>query len=223
MISISDYFGDWKKVIDYKRLSNLINTLDPLYANTSICPDKNLVFKPFNLCPYSELKVVMIGDTPYNESDIGNGLLFGNTTNTGQLTPILERIKESVINYHLPHYAIDFDHTLTDWANQGCLLLNFSLTVETGSKSNHIDLWKPFITGLIQRLSEDNTGIIYVLFGDNAQSLIPHIGKFNYILPSKHPKDVLNDLGEYRFDIFNEINKILKNNYNSTIDWYSEL
>ena len=81
MMSISDYFGDWKKVIDYDKLSSLITTLDSLYANNSICPHKSLVFKPFNLCPYSELKVVMIGEGLILTYQIGNGLLFGVNSN----------------------------------------------------------------------------------------------------------------------------------------------
>lgn len=223
MMSISDYFGDWKKVIDYDKLSSLITTLDSLYANNSICPHKSLVFKPFNLCPYSELKVVMIGANPYNIPDIGNGLLFGVNSNNGKTMPELEKIKKDIINYTLPHYGLTFDNTLVHWANQGCLLLNYGLTVETGSKNNHIELWKPFIISLLQRLSESNTGLIYVLFGDTAHTLASHIGLFNYLFYEEHPKDILKDSEKYTFKVFNEINELLKRNQNTAIKWYNEL
>lgn len=223
MIAITDYFGDWSKIIDFRRLSSLINTLDPIYASKSVCPHKSLVFKPFNLCSYSELKVVMIGANPYNIPDVGNGLLFGINPDSGITMPELEKIKEDIINYKIPHYGVSFDNTLVSWANQGCLLLNYGMTVEIGSKRDHINIWKPFITQLLQGLSANNTGLIYVLFGETAHTLSSHIEKFNYVFLEKHPKDILKNPGEYKYEVFDQINDLLERNMGEPIQWYKEI
>lgn len=223
MNPISNYFGDWKKVINYKSLTKVLSQLDPLYAKSSICPHKNIVFKPFNLCPYSELKVVMIGANPYNIPDVSNGLLFGVNPDSKRTMPELEKLKEDIIDYSIPHYGINFDHSLESWAKQGCLLLNYGMTVETGSKSDHMYIWESFIISLLQGLTENNTGIIYVLFGDTASALRSHIGIFNYLFFEEHPKDILKNPSEYKYTVFDQINTLLKRNINKTINWYNEI
>jgi uracil-DNA glycosylase len=222
-MDISDYFGDWKKVISYKELRKIMGTLEHEYAHKEISPPKSLVFKAFHICPYSELKVVMIGLDPYPQKGIATGVLFGNyVEDDAKISPSLRVIKESAVDFSKPHNQITFDHSLETWARQGCLMINSALTVETGYTGSHTMLWRSFMTSFLQRLSEINTGIIYVLFGSIAHTFIPYLGKHNYILKYKHPAHAARTGQNYECDAFVKINQILLNNHNTTISWYYE-
>lgn len=221
---LSDYLGEWTKVISYNKVKGITETLDKEYSRKPVYPDKSLVFKAFNSCSYSDLKVVMIGQDPYPQKDIATGLLFGNNVppTCENISPSLEKIKEAVIDFTRPHGTVTFDHTLQSWAQQGCLLLNSALTVEANRPGSHTMLWRPLISDLLQRLSEINTGLIYVLFGKTAQTFIPYIGKYNYILTYNHPAYAVRMGERFECDAFTLINNIIMKNNGTEITWYQE-
>lgn len=64
-MTIEEYFGDWMKVIDRESLNNTLNKLNLEYKRKPICPTADKVFKAFELCPYNDLKVVMLGQDFY--------------------------------------------------------------------------------------------------------------------------------------------------------------
>lgn len=220
-MSIANYFGDWKKVISYSKLMSIISLLDRQYAQKPITPDKDLVFKAFNVCPYNDLKVVFIGQDPYPQKDIATGILFGNNHN-GTISPSLRVLKEAVIDYTKPHGIITFDNTLESWARQGILMINSALTVELNNPGSHTMMWRPFIITLLQNLSELNTGIIYVLFGKTAQTFAPYIGRLNYVLKYNHPAYAARMDQRFDCDAFIKINQILKRNTGTEIEWYQQ-
>lgn len=224
MTGISDYFGDWKKIIKYSTIVSLMTTLEREYSHKMITPPKNLVFRAFNACPYNDLKVVMIGQDPYPQKDVATGLLFANSLIDGKVeSPSLQMIKEVAIDYTIPYGRVVFDHSLESWAKQGCLLLNAALTVEVNHPGSHTMLWRPFMTGLLERLSETDTGIIYVLFGKTAQTFIPYINvRHNYVLSYEHPAYAVRCNREFKCNAFLEINSILKRNNDTEIAWYQE-
>ena len=119
----------------------------------------------------------MLGYDPYPQKGVATGILFGNSKNTIELSPSLNIIKESCINFEVPRNSIIFDPTLESWCKQGILMLNSALTTKIGYTGVHTMIWRPFIKQLLIKLSEYNTGIIYVLLGDIAKSFKPFIGK----------------------------------------------
>lgn len=219
------YFGGWIKVIDKNELNRILNILNIEYKKRIICPSQNSVFKAFKYCNYNDLKIVMIGQDPYPQKGIATGLLFGNNKeiDNNSLSPSLQIIKEASINYEIPHNSIIFDNTLESWANQGILMLNSALTVELNNIGSHTMLWRPFISKLLVNLSKYNPGIIYVLFGKQAQTFKPYINKnFNIILEESHPAYYARVGTKMPSAIFEEINKLVKERYNTYISWYSE-
>lgn len=223
-MTLEEYFGDWNKVVDKVELIKVINKLDSLYKTKSITPDKNKVFKAFSLCKYSELKIVFIGYDPYPQKGVATGILFGNNKEVTEdnLSPSLKIIKEAVINYELSHNNIIFDNTLESWARQGILMLNSALTTEVNKTGSHIIIWRPFISKLLINLSINNPGLIYVLFGNNAQTFIPYISKLNTILKIEHPAYFARINKRMPSTIFYNINKLIKGVYNEKIEWYRE-
>ena len=220
-MTMEEYFGDWMKVIDKQELIKVINKLNQM---TNYTPPMKNIFRAFELCKYNDLKILFIGQDPFPQKGVATGILFGNKleTNEEHLSPSLKIVKEAAINFEIPHNSIIFDQTLESWAKQGILMINSALTVEIGKVGSHTMLWRGFISKLIKKLSEYDTGIIYVLFGEQAKTFKPYIGKNNIILEEKHPAYYARTNSRMPSTIFYEINKLLKSKYNCQINWYKE-
>ena len=149
---------------------------------------------------------------PYPQKDIATGILFGNNiTKESDLSPSLKVIKNCCINYSIPHNNIIFDNSLESWAKQGILMLNSALTCEINKVGSHTMLWRNFIIYLIKMLSNRNFGIIYVLFGKQAQTFEPFINKdTNVIIKVNHPAYYAR-INKDMPDIFKQIDKLLIN------------
>lgn len=220
-----EYFGDWMKVIDRAELNNIMAKVGQEYRRKPICPAQPDVFKAFRLCPLKDLKIVMLLQDPYPQKGVATGLALANNSKTlnSELSPSLKVIKEAVINFEIPHYCITFDPTLESWAKQGILMLNSALTVEMNKVGSHVMIWRPFIIALLKHLSEYETGIIYVLFGRQAQTFKPYINKqFNDILEIEHPAYYARLNKRMPSELFATISNLCKDKYGVPIKWYQE-
>ena len=223
-MTIDEYFGDWMKVLDRKETVKIMNWLKTTDSST-LCPSIKNVFKAFKLCSYNECKVIFIGQDPFPQKGIAQGILFGNSSNTpeDQLSPSLKVVKESVINFDIPHNLITFDPTLESWAKQGILMLNSALTTEVGKVGIHTLKWRPFIGSFLKNMSEKNPGIIYVFFGSQAKSLNTYINNNNnYKLFIEHPAYYARLNKKMPSDIWYTVQKLVYNIYGTLIKWYKE-
>lgn len=191
-MTIEEYFGDWSRVIDLSEANNIMLRLKAL--KQPICPKLVDVFKCFRLCKLHDLRVVIIGQDPYpNYVDghpVATGLAFANSSDTTEenYSPSLKVLIDSFMDFSSPQELINFDPSLESWEKQGVLLLNTALSCLKDRVGSHTLLWRPFITSFLSNLSKATTGIVYVLMGNDAQSLEPYINEeFNYILKAKHP------------------------------------
>lgn len=224
-MTLEEYFGRWMGVLDKRELESVLSKLGPEYKRKPICPIQSNVFKAFEVCPYDKLKVVMLGQDPYPQKGVATGILFGNKEGTRDedLSPSLQIIKEAAINFEIPHNCIIFDPTLESWAKQGILMINSALTVEMNKIGSHVMLWRPFIASLLKKLSENETGIIYVLFGKQAQTFKPYINKqFNTVLEENHPAYFARTGEAMPHTVFEQISKLTKGMYGMSITWYQE-
>lgn len=223
-MTIDEYFGDWMKVLDRKETVKIMNWLKTTDSST-LCPSIKNVFKAFKLCSYNECKVIFVGQDPFPQKGVAQGILFGNSSNTPEdkLSPSLKVIKESVINFDIPHNLITFDPTLESWAKQGILMLNSALTTEVGKVGIHTLKWRPFIGSFLKNMSEKNTGIIYVFFGSQAKSLNTYINNNNnYKLFIEHPAYYARLNKRMPSDIWYTVQKLVYNIYGTSIEWYKE-
>ena len=223
-MTIQQYFGDWTKVIDLNEANRILKRLP-----SDICPAKKDIFKAFRLCPYKDLRVVICGQDPYpdiyNGSPRATGIAFANTPDTPEesYSSSLEVLKESVIDYTIPHRRINFDPSLEKWEKQGVLMINSALSCNRGRIGSHTLLWWPFIKSLFINLSKHQTGIVYVLMGSQAQGLEPFINKrFNHIIRIRHPSYYARAKTKMPSDIWQEINQILIGQNGTGIEWYQE-
>ena len=223
-MTLDEYFGDWMKVLDRKETVKIMNWLKTTDSST-LCPSIKNVFKAFKLCSYNECKVIFIGQDPFPQKGVAQGILFGNSSNTPEdkLSPSLKVVKESVINFDIPHNLITFDPTLESWAKQGILMLNSALTTEVGKVGIHTLKWRPFIGSFLKNISEKNPGIIYVFFGSQAKSLNTYINNNNnYKLFIEHPAYYARLNKRMPSDIWYTVQKLVYNIYGTSIEWYKE-
>ena len=227
-MTIEEYFGDWSKVVDLKEADKIMKKLSS--SHSRVCPQLKDIFKAFRLCPLDRLRAVCIGLDPYptlrNGKPVATGIAFANSSDTPEerYSPSLEVLRESVIDYTLPHNTINFDPSLEKWEAQGVLLLNSALSCEVGRVGSHTLLWKPFITSLLTNLSRHLTGIVYVLMGNQAQSLEPYINKqFNHIIRIRHPSYYARQKTRMPSDVWRQVNDILIGQNGYGIKWYEEL
>lgn len=197
-------------------LKHLIN--DANNGNRFTPTMKNL-FRAFEECPYEELKVVFVGQDPYPQVGVADGIAFscaGEEKIVKPLNFILDEVEKTVY----PE-GYDRNNDLKHWSNQGVLLLNTALTVTVGKMSSHLKLWQPFITYLMDMLDHCNTGIVYVYTGKIAQEWVSSVSSTNnYQMLVKHPSAAIYNNGVWDSeDLFNRITKILKENYNFNMKW----
>lgn len=222
-MTIDEYFGDWMKVLDRNETMKIMGWLKSINQST-LCPSIKDVFKAFKLCPYNNCRVIFVGQDPYPQRGVAQGVLFGNSSDTpeNKLSPSLQVIKESVINFEIPHNLITFDPTLESWAKQGILMINSALTTEIDKVGIHMMKWRPFMIAFLKQMSMINPGIIYVLFGSQAQILEPYISKNNYVLKIEHPAYFARINKKMPYHIWKDINKILYDLYGERIEWFKE-
>lgn len=222
-MTIDEYFGDWMTVLDRNETMKIMGWLRAVNKET-LCPNIKDVFKAFKLCPYNKCRVIFVSQDPYPQRGVAQGVLFGNSSDTpeNKLSPSLQIIKESVINFEIPHNLITFDPTLESWAKQGILMINSALTTEVGKIGVHMMKWRPFMIAFLKQMSMINPGIIYVLFGSQAQILEPYISKNNYVLKIEHPAYFARTNKKMPYHIWKDINKILYDLYGERIEWFKE-
>jgi len=209
----------WQSILDEQLIGKVFNSISTPYY-----PSAELVFKAFKLCDYYNTKVVFLGEDPYPQPNIATGVLFGNSNDTPEdkLSPSLKVIKESISNLCMPQESIIFDNSLESWSKQGILMLNSSLTVAPYKVGSHLLLWRPVIADLLRTLSNDNPGLIYVLFGNTAKSFKPCINTNDTVLTEYHPAYYARQNKEMPSTIFREVNRLLKLKYNETINWFKK-
>jgi uracil-DNA glycosylase len=185
-MTIDQYFGRWMQVIDREQLNKVYRFIQ---TKPVIYPSKKDIFKAFRLCNYDDCRLIIVGQDPYSNGR-ATGLAFANdaSISPNNLSPSLEKVKDSLIRDIISWKSITFDQTLESWAEQGVLLLNSSLSVEPNRPLSHSLYWRPFMTSLFKNLSEKRTGMVYVLMGTSACEMQRYINPCsNHILTCDHP------------------------------------
>lgn len=224
-MTYEEYFGDWTKVIDYNELTKVLRKVNIEYNTKSIMPRYEDIFKAFTLCSLHDTKIVMVGLDPYPQRGVATGILFANHKDVSEknLSPSLKIIKEAVIDFAVPHNIITFDNSLESWCKQGILMLNSALTVELNRVGSHTMLWRKFICSLLTNICKYETGLIFVLFGQQAQTFSPYINsRYNTIIKEKHPAWYARTGNKMPHSLFTTISNMCMDKYGIPIKWYEE-
>ena len=182
-------------------------------------PPLKHVFRAFEECPYDELKVVIVGQDPYPQLGVADGIAFS-CSNSGKPQPSLRYIFEEVERTVYQEYPSDQDPDLKRWSNQGILMLNTALTVEVGKIGSHYDIWRPFTAYLLDWLNNYNPGLIYVYMGKKAEEWSELTSNNNHKFTVKHPASAAYNGSKWDSnDIFTKVSSIVENTYGYKITW----
>ena len=177
------------------------------------------IFNAFNLCPFDQVKVVIIGQDPYHEPGQAHGLSF--SVQDGVVFPpsLINIFKEIQDDLGTP---VPTTGNLTRWAEQGVLLLNATLTVRAHLANSHSTLgWQNFTDAAIKALATERKHLVYMLWGGFARSKAYMIDKQkNLVLESVHPSPLsANRGGWFGQHQFSRCNTYLKENGIEPIKW----
>ncbi len=187
------------------------------YTTTQCFPPKNQIFRSLELTPFDDVKVVIIGQDPYHNDFQANGLCFSVSENVSappSLKNIFTELKEDL--------GIERSKKeLDDWAKQGVLLLNATLTVRAHSPNSHKDLgWEKFTDFIIKEISDRKENVVFVLWGAFAQKKALLIDSAKHsIVQSAHPSPFSVYRGFYGSKPFSKINDFLKSTGQQVISW----
>jgi uracil-DNA glycosylase len=183
-------------------------------------PPLKYIFRAFEECHYDKLKVVVLGQDPYPQLDTADGIAFSCSLKDkpeASLRYILKEVEDTVY----PMQGYTWNNDLKQWSNQGILMLNTAFTTTIGKVGQHYILWQPFLSFLLDILTFQNPGLVYVFLGKKSQEWMESIPDNNWKVFASHPASAAYMAAERwdSGDLFNKINKILKDNYNETIKW----
>ena len=189
------------------------------YRKGTCYPPGKLIFNAFNLCPFNEVKVVIIGQDPYHEPGQAHGLSF--SVNEGvPFPPSLVNIFKEIANDLGKPMPISGD--LTRWARQGVLLLNATLTVRAHQAASHQRRgWETFTDAAISALNTQRQHLVFILWGGYARSKAQLIDSNRHlILQSVHPSPLsANRGGWFGNHHFSQANSYLTAHGMEAIDW----
>ena len=152
--------------IEEPYFAELVEKLNSEYENEVCYPSKELIFNAFNLCPFNNVKVVILGQDPYYRKEQATGLSF--SVPKGIKLPLSLRKIYKEIEDDL-RKSIPESGDLTRWAEQGVLLLNTTLTVREAKPNSHKRLkWQNFTDAAIKALNKNREHIVFMLWGKDA-------------------------------------------------------
>lgn len=183
-----------------------------------ILPHSSLWFNALNSTPLDKVKVVILGQDPYPTPGHAHGLCFS-------VLPDVRPIPKSLINIYkeLEDDLGIQNHSghLQSWAEQGVLLLNSVLTVESGKANSHQGQGWEFLTdAIISALNQQSRPIAFVLWGSYAQKKGAIIdANKHFVIRSPHPSPLSAYRGFFGSRPFSRINDFLQQQGHNVIDW----
>lgn len=188
------------------------------YTERKIYPPAKLIFNAFDRCKFEDVKVVILGQDPYHGPGQAHGLCF--SVNDGiQYPPSLQNIfKEISSDIQVP---IPSSGNLERWADQGVLLLNATLTVRASQAGSHQKKgWETFTDAVIKTVSENQEGVVFILWGSYAQKKSVMIDSSKHlILKSVHPSPLSAYRGFFGCKHFSKTNEYLISKDKAPIQW----
>lgn len=213
----------WKKLMSpefkkpyFKQLVTHIKTEKE--QGKIIYPAGNHIFNAFEKTPCKHVKVVILGQDPYHGPGQAHGLSFSVANGIQKPPSLLNILKELQTDLGIP---IPENGNLENWALQGVLLLNASLTVRASEPMSHAKIgWADFTDEVIKKIAALNSHVVFILWGKFAQEKRILIdAKKHFILQSVHPSPLSVHKGFFGSRPFSLTNEYLMKKGIDPIDW----
>ena len=218
--------ASWKKALEHEfgetYFEELTDFVKKEYAEQKIYPAPKNIFRAFELTPFNDVKIVILGQDPYHGAHQAIGLSFAVEKGI-TLPPSLRNIYkelESDLGKPLPEETRS-DGDLTRWAEQGVLLLNATLTVRAGAAGSHQGKgWEQFTDAAIKALSDGREHLVFILWGNYARQKKALIDTSKHlVIESAHPSPFSAASGFFGSKPFSKANEYLERHHEKPIDW----
>ena len=191
----------WTSILHIDIFNKILDTIkNPI-------PPKSKLLTPFTYFKLNQLKIVILGEEPYLNPEMSNGLAFSVNKDIIKLPQSIKNIFKEINNEYDNKY--NFIHgDLTKWASrEKILLLNTSLTV---SNESHKKYWRKYTDLIIKEISDNTDNVCFVLMGNHAKNK-KHLINSNkhYILECIHPSPNSASRGFFGSNIFKKIDKYI--------------
>ena len=188
------------------------------YKTKTVYPPAGLIFNAFNLCPFHDVRVVIIGQDPYHGPGQAHGLCFS-VRDGVDFPPSLRNIFKEIemdLGIQRPQSG-----NLERWAKQGVLLLNATLTVRADLAGSHQKKgWEQFTDAVISKINNEKNKVVFMLWGAYAQKKGEAIDRSRHlVMESVHPSPLSASRGFFGNSHFSKCNNYLKDNGIKPIDW----
>ncbi|MAD98477.1 MAG: uracil-DNA glycosylase [Flavobacteriaceae bacterium] len=213
----------WQKVLQEEFEKPYFKGLTEFVRNeyrSRICyPPGPKIFAAFDHCPFDQVKIVILGQDPYHGPNQANGLCFSVADGISHPPSLINIFKEIEKDLGTPYPQ---SGNLERWAKQGVLLLNSTLTVQSGNAGSHQKRgWEVFTDTVIAKISELQKDVVFLLWGGFAKKKVKLIdANKHHVLTSGHPSPLSANRG-YWFGNkhFSKTNEILKELGKTEIKW----
>lgn len=214
--------SSWKNLLQFELEKEYVTSLtvfvDTAYTLHDIYPAQQKIFNAFTLCPFPQVRVVILGQDPYHGPNQAQGLAFS-VPDSVPIPPSLRNIYKEIksdIGTTPPSSG-----NLERLATQGVLLLNSTLTVEAGNAGSHqAQGWEQFTDAVIHKISIEKSHVVFLLWGAYAQSKRALIDESKHLLlTAPHPSPLSAHRGFLGCKHFSQTNDYLQNNGKKPITW----
>ncbi|WP_242929362.1 uracil-DNA glycosylase [Pontibacter vulgaris] len=197
---------------------NLVSFVKDEYSSQKVYPPGNQIFNAFEMCPFEDVKVVILGQDPYHGPNQANGLAFSVKDEVRVPPSLLNIFKEikSDLGKDMPTTG-----NLERWAKQGVLLLNATLTVRAANAGSHQKKgWEEFTDAVVKKVNDLKEGVVFMLWGAYAQKKGAFIDrKKHLVLEAAHPSPFAADRGFFGTRHFSKANAYLVAHGKEPIEW----
>ncbi|MDD4027372.1 MAG: uracil-DNA glycosylase [Candidatus Shapirobacteria bacterium] len=213
----------WKKVLqkefDEKYFADLVEFVKDEYKKSTVYPPAKFIFNAFELTPFDKVKVVILGQDPYHGENQANGLAFSVNDEVKMPPSLINIYKE--IEKDLRQKSINKNGNLENWAKQGVLMLNATLTVKANMAGSHQKKgWEDFTDAVIKILSEQKENLVFILWGNYAQKKGSVIDESKHlVIKSAHPSPLSAHNGFFGSKPFSQTNTYLIFKDKEPINW----
>ena len=214
----------WKKVLEKEFQADYFNNISlktrEEYSKFVCYPLGSKLFRAFDECPFNKLKVVIIGQDPYHGENQANGLCFS-VDDGVEKPPSLKNIFKELNTSFTKNERTNSD--LSDWSNQGVLLLNSILSVRRKFPGSHRHIgWEEFTENVIKIISKEKMNLVFMLWGNYAKNKEKFIHDNNHlVLKSGHPSPLSANKGFwFGNNHFKKCNDFLIANNLEKIKWF---
>lgn len=193
--------------------------VDEERKNHTIFPPEKDVFSAFELTPYDQVNVLLLGQDPYHDDNQAHGLCFSVRPGIKAPPSLVNMYKElkDDVGFTIPNHGY-----LVDWAKQGMLMINAVLTVRAHTPNSHKDKgWEKFTDAVISKVNDKSDPVVFVLWGGYAQKKEKLIdGNKHIVIKCAHPSPLSARSGFFGSKVFSKINQALSSVGKKEINWH---